>query len=261
MFVDILHERINLSSCVKLKFLEKKNSHREEWEVPDCGGGGTLFSEFSNFETTNKILNNITIFLWVLGLPDRVAMYVSRTYGLQNFLHNILMNFGHILSKVKILDFRVKNFKFCDFVKFWILGDFKKIVKTILKYHKFYRGFRFGAQWRLPFGAQLWLPLHADDRRVQERPPFAVHVKWFFVCVFIFHDCFHPIYNIFGLGNFWEITIVFCGRRGRKFQPWFRYNNFVFGGPNFVQILWFWCRWKAEIEIYPNWWLDFGERC
>ena len=33
-----------------------------------------------------------------------------------------ILIFCQILSKLKILDFRVKDFKFCDFVKFWILG-------------------------------------------------------------------------------------------------------------------------------------------
>ena len=33
-----------------------------------------------------------------------------------------ILIFGQILSKLKILDFRVKDFKFCDFVKFLILG-------------------------------------------------------------------------------------------------------------------------------------------
>ena len=34
-----------------------------------------------------------------------------------------ILIFGQILSKSKILDFRVKDFKFCEiFVKFWILG-------------------------------------------------------------------------------------------------------------------------------------------
>ena len=33
-----------------------------------------------------------------------------------------ILIFCQILSKMKILDFRVKDFKFCDFVKFWILG-------------------------------------------------------------------------------------------------------------------------------------------
>ena len=35
-----------------------------------------------------------------------------------------ILIFGQILSKLKILDFRVKDFKFCDFVKFKIL-DFR----------------------------------------------------------------------------------------------------------------------------------------
>ena len=33
-----------------------------------------------------------------------------------------ILIFGQILSKSKILDFRVKDLKFCDFAKFWILG-------------------------------------------------------------------------------------------------------------------------------------------
>ena len=33
-----------------------------------------------------------------------------------------ILIFGQILSKFQILDFRVKDLKFCDFVKFWILG-------------------------------------------------------------------------------------------------------------------------------------------
>ena len=33
-----------------------------------------------------------------------------------------ILIFCQILSKLKILDFRVKDLKFCDFVKFWILG-------------------------------------------------------------------------------------------------------------------------------------------
>ena len=33
-----------------------------------------------------------------------------------------ILIFCQILSKMKILDFRVKDSKFCDFVKFWILG-------------------------------------------------------------------------------------------------------------------------------------------
>ena len=64
---------------------------------------GKVFAQFAHF---GKIL--IFEFWW-----NRKVMI--------NHRGGILI-FCQILSKLKILDFRVKDFKFCDFVKFWILG-------------------------------------------------------------------------------------------------------------------------------------------
>ena len=62
--------------------------------------------------------------------------------GMINHRGGILI-FGQILSKMKILDFRVKDFKFCDFVKFWILrvkdlkfSIFGKIFSNLFKIHQ-----------------------------------------------------------------------------------------------------------------------------
>ena len=62
-----------------------------------------------------------------------VTSYWGKFFKIQTFEfwwnHKVMINhrggiliFGQILSKLKILDFRVKDLKFCDFVKFLILG-------------------------------------------------------------------------------------------------------------------------------------------
>ena len=83
-------------------------------------------------------------FWWILGilistskfwksLVTRVRPYWDQFWKIVTFEfwwnHKVMINhrggiliFGQILSKLKILDFRVKDLKFCDFVKFWILG-------------------------------------------------------------------------------------------------------------------------------------------
>ena len=48
-----------------------------------------------------------------------------------------ILIFGQILSKLKILDFRVKDFKLCDFVKFWILGLRTQIFNFVKIFFKF----------------------------------------------------------------------------------------------------------------------------
>ena len=45
-----------------------------------------------------------------------------------------ILIFGKILSKLKILDFRVKDFKFCDFVKFWVITNFVNFGKIFFKF-------------------------------------------------------------------------------------------------------------------------------
>ena len=115
-------------------------------KVPTSGTPGATSSRSKSKSFKNFLQNfgDESQFWWILeilistskfwkSLVTRVRPYWDQFWKILTFEfwwnRKVMINhrggiliFCQILSKLKILDFRVKDFKFCDFVKFWILG-------------------------------------------------------------------------------------------------------------------------------------------